>query len=473
MSQEIFSGGEPFGEGVRNAKISDSQLVQTLADYRRRVAGGYRALLSEEMDSIPHGPSWVSTKLDGELWFLVKREGWLALINPKGRVIHGNIPVLTAAKDLPDGVVLAGELTIDTGEKRARIGDLLAALSQGDEAAAASIIFCGFDVVEVNNFPVTHPYVERYQQLQALLPETGPLRYVASQMLNTPQDIDAEFQSAVLDGNAEGLVVRHENGLIYKIKPQIHLDAAIIGYSVKTDQPHLIRSMLLGIMDKDQQWIILGPVGNIGDEEQRKLLLEQLDADKSDSNIRYANRAGSLYKFVTPKIVVEVVVTDLQGEMTDGTIPSAIQASFGDQGWRRNGQSYCPKMLHPVMKCIRSDKTVSYDDIRVEQVTPYLGTVRSAPNNQDLKASSLIRRQVWTNDVKGQIAVRKLVVWKTNKETVDPKYPAFVVHWTDYSPGRAKPLDRNVRPLADETSALAMANQFIEQNIKKGWQLIE
>ena len=99
--------------------------------------------------------------------------------------------------------------------------------------------------------------------------------------------------------------------------------------------------------------------------------------------------------------------------------------------------------------------------------------MRSAPNNQDLKASSLIRRQVWTNDVKGQIAVRKLVVWKTNKETVDPKYPAFVVHWTDYSPGRAKPLDRNVRPLADETSALAMANQFIEQNIKKGWQLIE
>ena len=59
------------------------------------------------------------------------------------------------------------------------------------------------------------------------------------------------------------------------------------------------------------------------------------------------------------------------------------------------------------------------------------------------------------------------------KETVDPKYPAFVVHWTDYSPGRAKPLVRNVRPLADETSALAMANQFIEQNIKKGWQPVE
>lgn len=473
MSNNVFSDGEAFGKGVRNATLSDTHLLQTLADYRRRVAGGYRALLPEDIDSIPHGPSWVSTKLDGELWFLVKRSGWLALISPKGRVIHGDLPVITAAKDLPDGVIIAGELTIDMGKKRARIGDLLAALAKGDDAAASSIIFCGFDIVELNNAPVAQPYAERYQQLQAFLPETGSLRYVTSQVLNTPQDINAVFQTEVLDAKAEGLVVRHENGLIYKIKPQIHLDAAIIGYSVKTDQPQLIRSMLLGLMDQDQQWIILGPIGNIGDDQQRKLLFEQLNTEKSDSNIRYANSAGSLYNFVIPKIVVEVAVTDLQGELTDGTIPSTVQATFGDQTWRRNGQGYCPKMLHPVMKRIRSDKSVSYDDIRVEQVTPYLGALRHAQNNQDLKESTLIRRQVWTKETKGQMAVRKLVVWKTNKETDDPRYPAFVVHWTDYSPGRAKPLDRDVRPLADKASALSMADQFIEQNIKKGWQPIE
>ena len=473
MSKNIFIGGEVFGKGVRNATLSDTHLVQTLADYRRRVAGGYRAVLPEDIDSIPHGPSWVSTKLDGELWFLVKRSGLLALISPKGRVIHGDLPVFNAAKDLPDGVIVAGELTVDMGEKRARIGDLLAALAKGNNAAASSIIFCGFDIVELNNAPVAQPYSKRYQHLKSVLPEAGSLRYVTSQVLNNPQDINTEFQSAVLNGQAEGLVVRHENGLIYKIKPQIHLDAAIIAYSVKTDQPQLIRSMLLGLMDQDQQWVILGPIGNIGDDQQRKLLFEQLNADKSDSNIRYANSAGSLYNFVTPKTVVEVAVTDLQGELSDGTIPSTVQATFGDQTWRRNGQGYCPKMLHPVMKRIRADKSVSYDDIRVEQVTPYLGALRHAQNNQDLKESTLIRRQVWTKETKGQIAVRKLVVWRTNKETDDPRYPAFVVHWTDYSPGRAKPLDRDVRPLADEASALSMADQLIEQNIKKGWQPTE
>jgi hypothetical protein len=72
-----------------------------------------------------------------------------------------------------------------------------------------------------------------------------------------------------------------------------------------------------------------------------------------------------------------------------------------------------------------------------------------------LEERTLIRRQVWTKETKGQMAVRKLVVWKSNKEIHDPRYPAIVVHWTDYSPGRAKPLDRDVRPLGDEAPPLA------------------
>ena len=73
--------------------------------------------------------------------------------------------------------------------------------------------------------------------------------------------------------------------------------------------------------------------------------------------------------------------------------------------------------------------------------------------------------------LKGQMAVRKLVtVWKTNKETalIQDILPLYV-HWTDYSPGRAKPLSRDVRPLADETSTSAIADQLIEQQTyKKG-----
>ncbi len=41
---------------------------------------------------------------------------------------------------------------------------------------------------------------------------------------------------------------------------------------------------------------------------------------------------------------------------------------------------------------------------------------------------------------KGQQAVRKLVLWRTNKkEGVDPSFPAFVVHWTNYNATRGSP----------------------------------
>ena len=64
------------------------------------------------------------------------------------------------------------------------------------------------------------------------------------------------------------------------------------------------------------------------------------------------------------------------------------------------------------------------------------------------------RREVWT------------------KETADNAFPAFVVHWTDYSAGRANPLDREVRLAPDEAGAMKIADAMIEENIKKGWNKV-
>ncbi|MGA0857899.1 MAG: hypothetical protein ACO3P3_07040, partial [Candidatus Nanopelagicales bacterium] len=81
----------------------------------------------------------------------------------------------------------------------------------------------------------------------------------------------------------------------------------------------------------------------------------------------------------------------------------------------------------------------------------------------------VIKRQVWTKTSADKTDVRKLVISKTNKEDVDPNYPAYVVHWTDYSKTRKSPLDREVKPATTEKMAEEIANQLIEENIKKGW----
>jgi len=70
---------------------------------------------------------------------------------------------------------------------------------------------------------------------------------------------------------------------------------------------------------------------------------------------------------------------------------------------------------------------------------------------------------------KGQTAVRKLVIWRTNKAQVDASFPAYVVHWTDYSATRGTPLEREVRLAPTESLAMELGDAMIAENIKKGW----
>ena len=63
-----------------------------------------------------------------------------------------------------------------------------------------------------------------------------------------------------------------------------------------------------------------------------------------------------------------------------------------------------------------------------------------------------------------------MLVWKTGKETKDPNFPAFVVHWTDYSQGRKDPLKREVGLAPNEKIAKDIGADMIEAKINKGWE---
>jgi hypothetical protein len=95
--------------------------------------------------------------------------------------------------------------------------------------------------------------------------------------------------------------------------------------------------------------------------------------------------------------------------------------------------------------------------------------LKDAELNVETAKSEILRREVWTKETKGAVAVRKLLVWRTNKNGFNSSYPAYVVHWTDYSPGRASPLDRDVKLAPDEKTAIKIANFLVDENIKKGW----
>jgi hypothetical protein len=128
--------------------------------------------------------------------------------------------------------------------------------------------------------------------------------------------------------------------------------------------------------------------------------------------------------------------------------------------------------VYPFLVRLCKDKVPDPVDTRFAQIQERCVVSEAAAATQALKlpVSEVLTRRVWTKAAKGKVAVRKLLVWKTHKDQADPSYPAFVVHWTDYSAGRGTPLEREVRTAPTLELAQAIATKMVEDNVKKGWE---
>ncbi len=470
MVNNLFSGGRPLGSGQCDATLSDGSLCALLMAYRRRIAGNYRPLRPKDIDSLPAGKMIVSPKIDGELWFLISRNNEVFLASPQGKVIAGDIPILAQAQSLPDGTVIAGELYAKVDGRRARVGDLAAAMAGGKKAKTASIAFAAFDILQDSAIALGGTYDARHARLGELLKSGANLDCAPAETLHTAAQIRAKFDSMVVAGEAEGLIIRLESGLIYKLKPSITVDAAIIAYTTKSDQPGMVRSILVGLMHEDNRMQIFGACGNLGSDDDRRALMATLEMLKISSSVRYASETGSLYTFVKPEVVAEIRVTDLQSDRADGTTTRTPIVSLDKSGWVSHGIGACPRPIHPVLERLRDDKKVNASDVGFSQIDAYVPAgAATGPATEHRRVSKILRRELWTKETKGQVALRKLLVWKTNKDDIDRAYPAFVVHWTDYSASRASPLDREVRLAPDQAEAMKIADAMIAENIKKGW----
>jgi hypothetical protein len=73
--------------------------------------------------------------------------------------------------------------------------------------------------------------------------------------------------------------------------------------------------------------------------------------------------------------------------------------------------------------------------------------------------------------MRGQKMVRKLLLWKTNKEDqID--FPGYVVYLTDFSPNRQNPLERDIRIAQSEKSAREMFHELAKKNFVGGWEKV-
>lgn len=473
------AASEPYGIGRRagvGALVDPDGLLERLQRYKRQVAKRYRVVEPERMDLLlPEGETLhVSPKLDGELWFLVRRAGDVALVAFNGRVLTG-VTCLTGVKErlasAPD-LVIAGELVAASpGDGRSRSHHVATALSESKLEPTLS--FHAFDLFEENGIDVLgRPYTERLARLVELLgddPKQG-VRVIET-ITGDVALASAKYKSWVPNGRAEGIVVRSDRGLTYKIKPTFTIDLLVVAYGERlVDGTRQVRELQVGLFRDDGTVQLVGSVGTGLSDEDRVRWHGKLSAIEAKSSFRLANREGTLCRFVQPSVVVEIRVSDLlAADGWDVPIRRMALAHDAATGWRGLAELRTAVLLHPVLMRERTDKTATIADCGMTQITSYLDDAGTEAVPTAVRASAeVVRRAVFTKVTKGETAVRKVIVVRTHKER-EGTHPPLVVFSTDYSPGRKTPLETALRSAANDADADREVGAWLADNVKKGW----
>ncbi len=380
----------------------------------------------------------------------------------------------------PRGTVMAGELFVEGGEgDRPRVSSLNAVLSGGEKAAVDNLAFCAFDLVEGGDAEARMPlpdYADRRAVLERRLNGGKRCRVITARNVTSRDEVSELFAEWVDRGTAEGLVVRGEgNNKIFKVKPSHTIDAVVIGFTERQREGGSeTRSLLLAVIREDGTYQELCSCGNdLGGEASRRTLFERLEPLVAYSRYRRVNtKKNILYRFVRPEVVVEIQFVDVQSRGHDGERIQRMVLRHEEDGWRAVRPMSGVAIHNPSVVRIRDDKEANAVDVRASQISDlcFVPDVENSVEEVPRSASTILKREVYAKETKGVTSLRKLLIWKTNKDQEDPSFPAYVVHWTDYSPSRKDPLQRTVRVAPTEELALALGEELIADNIKKGWE---
>jgi hypothetical protein len=454
-----------------------AELVEMVARYRRTIASRYRALKSEELSEVPDGSMWISPKIDGELWFAVIEERRAVLLNSSGRILDRGplVEELAAVSGRVKGrTVLAGELFAAAAKgSRPRVGDVAAALAEGG-SAIDRLGWQAFDALEIDGVAAPSAYGERWPTLARVLDGGKRATPVKTVVTNDRAELHARWEEWGASGKAEGMIVRAHDGRIFKVKPGFTVDAVVVGYTPRGEAPDQLRTLLVALMRKDGSFQLLGGLGNLGTESQRKSMLATLEPVECPSRFRHTSGDGGLVRWVAPRIVVEIACTDVQAEDSEGLPIKRWALRHGPSGWDPIGPSPCASLIHPGLVRVRADKQVNDVDVRIAQLSErcQVASINAAAAALELPKSVVARREIWTKETKGKVAVRKLLVWQTNKQVAAPGWPAWIVHFTDYSPDRKNPLERTVKTAVTADEAEIVAEGLVTENVKKGWERV-
>jgi hypothetical protein len=462
--------------------LADARLLPRVQEYRRQLALRMVPLdASEIKQRLSASDYHVSRKIDGEFDVLVFDEGEALLLNPGGTVRIGLPALVEAAARLKRGGVqralVAGELNYARPDgKRPRVHDVSRAARQPESRADLDALqFSAFDLMEINGEPPPTQFAPVWKQLTELFGSGERVGTVEAVALRDPSEVEKQFRKWVGQG-AEGAVVRSDAAGLFKIKPRHTIDAAVIGFTEGTDDRQgLIHDLLLALMRPDGTFHVLGRVGGGFSTDDRRNFLSDLKDLAAESDYAEVNDHVA-YQMVRPEWVIEISVLDLLTETTRGAPINRMVLDWNREGgrWQIVRRMPLVGLISPQFIRRREDKRICPHDLRLQQISELveIPLLDRDARKLALPRSALLRREVYTRMFKGQLMVRKLVLWETNKAQESDDYPAYVIHFTDFSANRKTPLEREVRISNSRDQIGQLWEALAAENIKKGWELV-
>ena len=463
-----------YREGKQDA-IDKETLSKALA-YKQNFLKKFIAIYPQIIDKrLGDGLYYVTRKYDGEFATIIYDKGTIVTVNRSGRIRTG-LPCLEEAAALLEkaGVkeaIIPAEIYVDDSDKHTRTHDLLHALSKKGDVSVLRL--AAFDILELNGEPYKpENYVQTHELLEQWFGKGKTVKAVEMEIADTSSQVKDIYRKWVDEGTAEGLVVRSEFPFVFKIKPRHYIDAVVIGFTEGTgDQKGQIRTFLVAMMPDKNHYQVVGNVGGGMKDETKSKLLGYFNerivrSDYIDTDSNYV-----AFRMVRPDTVMEFNVRDVIYETANGPVTNTLLTFDGDSygvGNTVTGISF----VAPVFERIREDKIAEYSDVRLSQIEDFASfepeEIVEKPQDK-MAQSDMILRDIYTKKLGEKFMVQKYLIWKTRKEK-SGNYPAYVLHYTNYSSNRKDPLQRELRISDSEEQIDALYKKMLEENIKKGWE---
>ncbi len=471
----VFQKG--YYEGTLDA-VDEKTALET-SHYKKNVCRNFISINPEQIESRIGGQEfYITRKFDGEMNVIFFNGTDTFTINTGGKIRLG-IPCIEEAGRLlkeagVKSAIIPSELYMCEKEGRTRVFDVLSALSR--ENSIGDLCLAPFDIIELDGAPQrAKNYEDTHNILKGLFKGSESVKPVLFMKVPSKAGIMDTYKKLVDEEGSEGIIVRSELPLVYKVKPKHNIDVVVVGYTEGTgDCKGQIRTLLLALMTDENSYQIVGKTGNGLTDEKKKELFNVLSGKCIDSEYIETDSNHVAFHMVRPETVIEISFNDILFENSTSFINNPL-LDIRDDRYRMQSVVRGISFIYPIFVRVRDDKKADEVGTRFSQVTDlyYIPDLKEGSRPQELPKSEVILREVYKKISGTKLMVQKFLVWKTNKETVDKSYPAYVMHYTNFSSDRKEPLQRDIRVSGDRDQILAITNTFIEENIKKGWSRVE